>query len=180
MNRIILAAAPRILRGVRPTCIRTQNTVLASSTLRPIYSGFVRKYAAPPSSKAQPLASPEPKAALPPMNEEIKAKNIMLIDEKGVRVGEVPFNTALEDAKKKGFDLILVAAKGDMPICKLGNKEALLEKLAAKTQTATAAPKEDKTPLPEKEIRLTSGISAHDLELKTRRIRELLDKGVCT
>ena len=56
-----------------------------------------------------------------PINEQIRAKEIQLIDEQGEKRGIMKLNEALDLAYEKKLDLVLVAPNSQPPVCKIMN-----------------------------------------------------------
>ncbi len=95
-----------------------------------------------------------------------------LIDENGKQCGVVSFDEAGEKAQAAGLDLIQVTEKVDPPVCKImdyGKYAYQLEKKERKVKIQKAGEI--------KSIRLTFGISPHDLETRAKKAEEFLKKG---
>ena len=56
-----------------------------------------------------------------PINEQIRAKEVQLIDEEGNKKGAVSIQEALDIAYEKKLDLVLVAPNAQPPVCKIMN-----------------------------------------------------------
>ena len=56
-----------------------------------------------------------------PINEQIRAKEVQLIDDQGEKRGVVSLNEALDIAFEKKLDLVLVAPNSQPPVCKIMN-----------------------------------------------------------
>lgn len=106
------------------------------------------------------------------VNNQIRAKEVRLIDETGKQVGLLPLEEALSLAKEKGLDLIQVTEKLDPPVCKLGNYGKYLYQLEKKERKA-GQQKGGRL----KEIRLTFGISPHDMETRAKQAKLFLSRG---
>ena len=97
-----------------------------------------------------------------PINEQIRAREVQLIDEQGEKRGIVKFNDALDLAYEKKLDLVLVAPNAEPPVCKIMNygkykfEQAKREKEAKKKQRTFEL----------KEIRITPNIEQHDFRFK--------------
>ncbi|MGB4209122.1 MAG: translation initiation factor IF-3, partial [Thermovirgaceae bacterium] len=52
----------------------------------------------------------------PRTNDEIRAKEVLLIDDQGVKVGVVPLAQALALAEERELDLVEVSAQADPPV----------------------------------------------------------------
>ena len=108
-----------------------------------------------------------------PINEQIRAKEVQVIDENGEKKGVMRFHDALDLAYDKKLDLVLVAPNAQPPVCKLMNygkykfEQAKKEKEAKKKQKVFEV----------KEIRITPNIEQHDFEFKAKNARKFLEDG---
>ena len=108
-----------------------------------------------------------------PINEQIRAKDVQVIDENGEKKGVMRFHDALDLAYDKKLDLVLVAPNAQPPVCKLMNygkykfEQAKKEKGAKKKQKVFEV----------KEIRITPNIEQHDFEFKAKNARKFLEDG---
>jgi len=108
----------------------------------------------------------------PLVNNLIRAKEVRLIDETGKQLGVLVLEKALQIAKERGFDLIQVTEKLDPPVCKIMDYGKYLYHLKKKEKLA-----KHHTSNELKSIRLTFGISQHDLETRIRQTEKFLKKG---
>ena len=53
------------------------------------------------------------------INEEIRAKDVRLIDAEGNQIGVVPISRALEMANEKKLDLVNISPNANPPVCKI-------------------------------------------------------------
>ena len=108
-----------------------------------------------------------------PINEQIRAKEVQIIDDKGNKIGPVSINEALDMAYDKRLDLVLVAPNAQPPVCKLMNygkykfEQAKREKEAKKKQKSFEL----------KEIRITPNIEEHDFGFKCKNARKFIEDG---
>ena len=108
-----------------------------------------------------------------PINEQIRANKVQLIDENGEKRGAVSFTEALDLAYEKKLDLVMVSPNPEMPVCKIMNygkykfEQAKKEKEARKKQKTFEL----------KEIRITPNIDTHDFEFKAKNARKFLEDG---
>ena len=108
-----------------------------------------------------------------PINEQIRAKEVQLIDDEGQKRGVVSLNEALDIAFEKKLDLVLVAPNAEPPVCKIMNygkykfEQAKKEKEARKKQKTFEV----------KEIRITPNIEQHDFEFKAKNARKFIEDG---
>ena len=105
-----------------------------------------------------------------PINEQIRFREVQVIDEQGQKLGKLPINQALEIAMDKNLDLVLVSANSDNPVCKIMNygkhkfEQAKREKESRKKQKTIES----------KEIRVTPNIEIHDFTFKAKNARKFL------
>ena len=108
------------------------------------------------------------------MNQEIKARQVRLINTDGTQVGIVPLEDALARARAAGLDLVEVSPDAEPPVCKILD----FGKFKYGTQK-----KKEHIPVRKqhfgqiKEIRVRPKIDKHDLARKLAHGRELLEDG---
>ncbi|MBL7156285.1 MAG: translation initiation factor IF-3 [Candidatus Pacebacteria bacterium] len=104
-------------------------------------------------------------------NESIRAFKVRIIDEKGEQLGIMSREEALKMAKERGLDLIQVTKKVEPPVCKIANYGKYLYQQKKKDKSGKSKGGEMKR------IRLTFGISDHDLETRAKQTGKFLNKG---
>ena len=108
-----------------------------------------------------------------PINEQIKANKVQVIDEQGEKRGVMGIHDALDLAYKKKLDLVLVAPNAEIPVCKIMNygkykfEQSKKEKEAKKKQKIFEI----------KEIRITPNIEQHDFEFKLKNAQKFIEDG---
>ena len=108
-----------------------------------------------------------------PINEQIRFKEVQVIDEQGQKVGKLPINQALDMAASKDLDLVLVSGNSDNPVCKIMNygkhkfEQAKREKESRKKQKVIEC----------KELRVTPNIEIHDFTFKAKNAKKFLVDG---
>ncbi len=107
------------------------------------------------------------------INEGIRVREVRLIDADGNQKGIVPTIQALQMAREAGLDLVEVAPQAQPPVCKILDYGKYKFELEKKTREARKHQKQIRI----KEIRMQPKIDEHDLEFKTRHVREFLDEG---
>ncbi len=107
------------------------------------------------------------------INEAIRVREVRLIDDAGNQKGIVPTIEALRMARELGLDLVEVAPQAQPPVCKLIDYGKYKFELEKKSRESRKHQKQVRI----KEIRMQPKIDDHDLEFKTRHIREFLDEG---
>ncbi|MBP3502224.1 MAG: translation initiation factor IF-3 [Clostridia bacterium] len=108
-----------------------------------------------------------------PINEQIKAREVQVIDENGQKIGKLSLNEALDMAFEKKLDLVLVSPNSDVPVCKIMNYGKYKFEQAKKEKEARKKQKTFET----KEIRVTPNIEQHDFEFKCKNARKFLEEG---
>ncbi len=109
----------------------------------------------------------------PLQNNQIRAKEVRLIDETGQQLGVVPLTQALEISRQKGLDLIQVTERVEPPVCKIGDYGKYLYALQKKERKMNAGTKGGAV----KSIRLTFNISENDIKTKALAAEKFLKKG---
>lgn len=106
------------------------------------------------------------------INNQIRAKEVRVIDETGKQLGLMNISEAIDLAKSKNLDLIQVTQKIDPPVCKIMDYGKYLYQLQKKEKEAKRHKGGEL-----KGIRLTFAISEHDLEIKARQAEKFLKIG---
>lgn len=108
-----------------------------------------------------------------PINEQIKANKVQVIDEQGEKRGVMGIHDALDLAYEKKLDLVLVAPNAEIPVCKIMNygkykfEQAKKEKEAKKKQKSFEV----------KELRVTPNIEDHDFSFKSKNAKKFIEDG---
>jgi len=107
------------------------------------------------------------------INEMVRVREVRLIDADGNQKGIVPTYEALQMARQAGVDLVEIAPQAQPPVCKLLDYGKYKFELEKKLRESRKHQKQVRI----KEIRMQPKIDGHDLEFKTRHIRDFLDEG---
>jgi len=107
------------------------------------------------------------------VNERIRAKKLRVIDENGRQIGILPLKKALQLAYSKNLDLVEVAPHADPPVARIMDYGKFKYEMRKKEKEARKRPRI----LEMKEIHLRPGTEQHDLEVKMKKARELLERG---
>ena len=108
-----------------------------------------------------------------PVNEQIRVKQVQLIDDQGQKLGVMDTRKALDIAYEKNLDLVLVAPNGNPPVCKIMNygkykfEQAKKEKEAKKKQKTFEL----------KELRITPNTEEHDFNFKVKNAKKFIEDG---
>ena len=109
----------------------------------------------------------------PRINEEIRAREVQLIDTTGDNKGAVDIQTALELAQAAGLDLVEIAPNSNPPVCKILDYGKY--KYQAQKKAAEARKKQKVVEV--KEIKLRPMIDDHDYEVKMRSMKRFFEEG---
>ena len=107
------------------------------------------------------------------INEEIRDKEVRVIDSDGNQLGVMPIEDALRLAEEKNTDLVKIAPQAKPPVCKIMDygkyrfEQAKREKEAKKNQRVIEV----------KEVRLSLNIDTHDFETKVGHAIKFLKGG---
>ncbi len=105
------------------------------------------------------------------INEEINLKEVRVIGEDGEAIGIMSSDQALKIAYEKGFDLVLMAAQANPPVCRIMNYGKYRYERDKKEKEAK------KQTIETKEIQLSCRIDTHDFETKARHAQKFLQSG---
>jgi len=105
------------------------------------------------------------------INDKIKFSPVILIDENGKNLGSVPTYKAKILALNVGLDLVEVAPNAKPPVCKI------MDFGKFKYQQEIKQKKQVKKQVQLKEIRISSGITDHDLETKCKLANKFFVSG---
>ncbi len=109
----------------------------------------------------------------PRINQEIRSRDVQLIDDTGANRGITPTHEAIAIAQAAGLDLVEISPNTTPPICKIldyGKYKYQAQKKAAEAR------KKQKT-VEVKEIKLRPGIDTHDYDVKMRSMRRFFEEG---
>jgi translation initiation factor IF-3 len=106
------------------------------------------------------------------INEEIKAKEVRVIDPNGQQVGIFPIYKALEAAADYGLDLVEISPNASPPVCKIMDYGRYRYEQTKKQQEA----KKKQSTFQLKEIKIRPKTGDHDLNVKIGHIKKFLEK----
>ena len=107
------------------------------------------------------------------INEQIRVREVRLVDEEGGKNGIVSTREALELAKERELDLVEVSPNANPPVCKILNYGKYRFEQEKRLRDSRKAQKALKL----KEIRMQPKIGAGDLDTKAKHVQEFLDEG---
>jgi translation initiation factor IF-3 len=107
------------------------------------------------------------------INEEIRDKEVRVIDENGEQLGILPTRQALTMAEERELDLVKIAPQAKPPVCKFMDygrfrfEQSKRDKEARKNQKVIEI----------KEIRLSPTIEDHDVDVRVKNAIKFLQEG---
>jgi translation initiation factor IF-3 len=107
------------------------------------------------------------------INEQIRDKEIRLIDSDGTQLGIMPGRDAQRMADEKKLDLVKISPTAKPPVCKIMDYSKFKFDQQKKEKEAR---KRQKT-IDLKEIRLSPNIDTHDVQVKIKKALEFLTSG---
>ena len=109
----------------------------------------------------------------PRVNEEIRVREVQLIDQNGTNHGTVDIQSALERAAEAGLDLVEISPNTNPPVCKILD----VGKYKYQAQKKAAEARKKQKVVEVKEIKFRPMIDDHDYEVKMRSMRRFFDEG---
>jgi translation initiation factor IF-3 len=109
----------------------------------------------------------------PRINEEIRSREVQLIDSTGENKGVVDFQTAMSLAEAAGLDLVEISPNTTPPVCKI--LDVGKYKYQAQKKAAEARKKQKVVEI--KEIKLRPMIDDHDYDVKMRSMKRFFEEG---
>ncbi len=106
-------------------------------------------------------------------NEQIRAREVRVIDDQGEQLGILSRNAAIDLAKERGMDLVEVAANAEPPVCKIMDYGKFKFEQSKKKQEA----KRNATVVQIKEIKVRPKTDEHDYQTKLKHVRRFLEDG---
>ena len=107
------------------------------------------------------------------INDQIRIRQVRVIDEDGSQLGVMPTENALGLARQKGLDLIEVSPTAVPPVCRISDYGRLKYEQSKKDKDARKKQKNWEL----KEVKLRPKIENHDYETKARMAERLLLDG---
>ena len=109
----------------------------------------------------------------PRVNDEIRSREVQLIDQEGVNHGPREFREAIALAQEAGLDLVEIAPNSVPPVCKIMDYGKY--KFQAQKKAAEARKKQKVVEI--KEIKLRPMIDDHDYDVKMRSMKRFFEEG---
>lgn len=107
------------------------------------------------------------------INEEIREKEIRVIDSNGDALGVIPTKEALDIAMKKELDLVVISPNANPMVCRIMDFGKFIYEQQKKEKEA----KKKQKVVTVKEIRLSATIEEHDISIKANNAKKFLLEG---
>ena len=107
------------------------------------------------------------------INEQIRDKEVRLINAEGEQLGVMSSKEAMKLAKEANLDLVKIAPNAKPPVCKIIDYGKYRYEMARKEKEA----KKKQKVIEVKEIRLSPNIDVNDLNTKMNHARKFLQSG---
>lgn len=107
------------------------------------------------------------------INEEIREKEVRVLDSDGTQLGVISTKEALKIASEKNLDLVNIAPQATPPACRIMDYGKYLFELNKKEKEA----KKKQKVVNLKEIRVSTGIEEHDFNVKLKHLLQFLKDG---
>jgi translation initiation factor IF-3 len=107
------------------------------------------------------------------INEEIRDKEIRLIDVDGTMIGIISAKDAQKLANSKNLDLVKIAPQASPPVCRIMDYGKYMFELAKKEKEA----RKNQKIISVKEIRISASIEDHDFNFKVKNACKFLKDG---
>ena len=109
----------------------------------------------------------------PKVNNQIRARELQVIDHDGSNLGVITLEEALRRAFDVGLDVVEIAPTANPPVAKITDRGKYIYEQEKKARQAAKRRKEVEI----KSVRIGIGTSQHDLALKARQADEFLKEG---
>ncbi|WP_457679246.1 translation initiation factor IF-3 [Thermovibrio sp.] len=107
------------------------------------------------------------------VNERIRVREVLVIDEDGTKLGVMPTYKALELAREKGLDLVEVSPNANPPVCRIMDFGKYKYQMQKKMHEAK---KKQKT-IEVKTVKVRPRTDEHDMQVRIKQVRKFLEKG---
>ncbi|MGC9048648.1 MAG: translation initiation factor IF-3 [Patescibacteria group bacterium] len=108
------------------------------------------------------------------MNNQIRAKEVRVIDENGQNLGVMPLEQALSLAQSKNLDLVEITSNTNPVVTKICDYGKFLYQQEKEERKKRMKERSDEM----KHVRLGFNIGKHDMEVKAKQIEEFLEDGL--
>jgi len=107
------------------------------------------------------------------INEQIRDKSIRVISDEGEQLGIMSAREAMDIAEERGLDLVKISPNAQPPVCKIMDYGKFRFEQSKKQKEA----KKNQHIITIKEVRLSTNIDRHDLDVKAKSVSKFLKAG---
>jgi translation initiation factor IF-3 len=107
------------------------------------------------------------------INERIRVREVLIIDDEGQKLGVMPIYDALNMARERGLDLVEVAPNANPPVCRILDYGKFKYEQSKKERDARKHQHQAQL----REVRFKPKIGTHDIDFKTKVVQKLLQDG---
>ncbi|MDT8421211.1 MAG: translation initiation factor IF-3 [Desulfuromonadales bacterium] len=107
------------------------------------------------------------------INEDIRAREVRVIDDEGGQLGVLSIAEALASAEEKGLDLVEVSPGSDPPVCRIMDYGKYKYQQAKRASEA----KKKQVRVELKEVKMRPKTDEHDFQFKVKHARRFLEEG---
>ena len=107
------------------------------------------------------------------INEEIRDREVRVVDQNGEQMGVMPIEQALQLAEEKELDLVKIAPQARPPVCKLMD----YGKYRFEQNKKVREIRKNQKVIEVKEVRLSATIEEHDIDVKYKNAVKFLKDG---
>jgi translation initiation factor IF-3 len=119
------------------------------------------------------MPAPAPAKDGPRINEDIRARTILLIGDDGHKYGEIGIDEGRAIAEEKGFDLVEVSPEAQPPVVKLMD----FGKFKYEQQKKKNEARKKQKVIEIKEIKVRPNIDENDYQVKMRAMKSFIEEG---
>ena len=117
--------------------------------------------------------APEREPTGPRINEQIRVREVRLIDQDGTNLGVVPKLEASARAVEAGLDLVEISPDAQPPVCKIMD----FGKFKYQEQKKAAEARKKQKVVEVKEVKMRPGIDDHDYDTKMKAMKRFFEEG---
>ncbi len=107
------------------------------------------------------------------VNEQIRCKEMLVITDKGEKLGVLSRGKAMAEAEERGLDLVLVSPDANPPVAKMMD----YSRFRFEQQKKLKEMRKNQKVIVVQEIQLSPTIEKHDFDTKARKAKAILEKG---
>lgn len=107
------------------------------------------------------------------VNQEIRAREVRVIDDEGNQIGVIPPFEALKMARERNLDLVEISPTAQPPVCRIMDFGKYLYQQEKREREA----KKHQKQITVKEVKFRINVDEHDYQTKKNHVLRFLDEG---